>query len=189
MILQRNVKTDESQIEYSSLILFTATATLVKISILLFYRRIFTIVHSWKDFRNWFFIAWIIVMASWGLSWVFAFVFMCKDDVQTLFGSPDILVAKCNNTFMVAYSHSISDFITDILILLIPIPFVWKLQLPTGRKIAVCGIFLLGILAGGSSAVRMAWMTWNVKVGFGVATDEECKFSSPDCTLTADCSQ
>jgi hypothetical protein len=44
--------------------------------------------------------------------------------VQTLFTSPENLAAKCVDTFMVGYSHSISDFISDALILVIPIPLV-----------------------------------------------------------------
>lgn len=34
----------------------------------------------------------------------------------------------------------------DVLILLVPIPIVWGLQLQMIRKILVCGIFLLGVL-------------------------------------------
>ncbi|KAL5401104.1 hypothetical protein PMIN03_011799 [Paraphaeosphaeria minitans] len=42
--------------ECSSLILFSATAGLIKISVLLLYRRIFTIIPSYKDARNLLFI-------------------------------------------------------------------------------------------------------------------------------------
>jgi uncharacterized membrane protein len=66
----------------------------------------------------------ITLISAWSLSYVFAFVFMCRKDVQTLFTSTENAVAKCVNTFAVGYSHSISDFITDALIILIPIPFV-----------------------------------------------------------------
>ncbi|KAK7182982.1 hypothetical protein PSPO01_11081 [Paraphaeosphaeria sporulosa] len=161
------------RLEYSSLILFSATAGLIKISVLLLYRRIFTIIPSYKDARNIFFIVMITLISAWSISWIFAFVFMCRKDVQTLFTNPENLTAKCVDTFAVGYSHSISDFITDALILLIPIPFVWKLHLPVTRKLAVVGIFLMGVLAAGSSLVRMIWMAWNTSVGFGDETDEE----------------
>ncbi|KAF1973174.1 hypothetical protein BU23DRAFT_507193 [Bimuria novae-zelandiae CBS 107.79] len=161
------------RLEYSSLIIYTAVAGLIKISVLIFYRRIFTVTQSRKDWRNWFFIAMIVVITAWALSWIFAFVFMCRRNVQTLFTSPENLAANCVDTLAVGYGHSVSDFITDALIIVIPIPFVWKLHLPTGRKLAVCGVFLLGSLAAGSSLVRMAWMTWNQEVGFGMETDEE----------------
>jgi hypothetical protein len=52
---------------------------------------------------------------------------------------------------------------------------VWKLHLPLGRKLAVVGIFLMGVLAAGSSLVRMIWMIWNNSVGYGDQTDEERK--------------
>ncbi|KAL1601466.1 hypothetical protein SLS60_006381 [Paraconiothyrium brasiliense] len=172
------------RLEYSSLILFTATAGFIKISVLLFYRRIFTIIPSYKDARSWFFIIMITLISAWALSWIFAFVFMCRLSVQTLFTSPENLEAKCVDTFMVGYSHSISDFVSDALIILIPIPFVWKLHLPTARKLAVCGIFLMGALAAGSSLVRMIWMIWNNAVGFGDATDEERQETSIDSSCS-----
>lgn len=34
----------------------------------------------------------------------------------------------------------------DLMVLLVPVPIVWRLQLKTVRKILVCSIFLLGVL-------------------------------------------
>lgn len=36
----------------------------------------------------------------------------------------------------------------DLMVLLVPVPIVWRLQLKTVRKILVCSIFLLGVLYG-----------------------------------------
>ena len=55
---------------------------------------------------------------------------------------------------------------------------IWQLHLPIARKLAVIAVFLMGILASGSSLVRLAWMVYNVKVGFGDSTDEERKYST-----------
>ncbi|KAF2119247.1 hypothetical protein BDV96DRAFT_642284 [Lophiotrema nucula] len=161
------------RLEYSSLILFTVTACCIKVSVLSMYKRIFVVVPSWKDKRNLFFIVMITLISAWAISWTFAFIFMCGKEVQTLFTNPENLLKYCVDTLAVGYSHAISDFITDALIILIPIPFIWQLHLPTGRKLAVCGVFLLGILAAGASMVRMAWMAWNQAQGFGLLTDEE----------------
>jgi hypothetical protein len=109
---------------------------------------------------------------------------------------------------MVGYSYAISDFITDALIILIPIPFVrihiqqetirilrynftnhlqiWQLCLPPGQKIAVLGVFFLGILAAGSSLVRLAWMVWNQTQGLGPQTDEERKHCPSPLQYRAD---
>lgn len=39
---------------------------------------------------------------------------------------------------------AIPNVVTDILFLLFPIPWIWKLVLPMSQKIALSGIFLLG---------------------------------------------
>jgi hypothetical protein len=50
---------------------------------------------------------------------------------------------KCTNTFLMMYALSISDFVTDALILLISIPMIWKLHLPM-RKFGVTIVLLFG---------------------------------------------
>ena len=40
----------------------------------------------------------------------------------------------------------ISDVLTDVMILIIPLPIVWKLQMSTKNKVGLSGVFLLGLL-------------------------------------------
>lgn len=40
--------------------------------------------------------------------------------------------------------NATANVVTDVLILLAPMPIVWQLQMRTGQKIAVCSLFLLG---------------------------------------------
>lgn len=40
--------------------------------------------------------------------------------------------------------NAVSNMVTDVLILIAPLPIVWKLQMRTGQKIEVCSLFLLG---------------------------------------------
>lgn len=42
--------------------------------------------------------------------------------------------------------NSIPNIITDAAILVLPIPFIWKLQLPKAQKLALTSIFILGVL-------------------------------------------
>ena len=44
------------------------------------------------------------------------------------------------------FSYSVVNIVLDFLILLLPIHEVLKLQLPLKEKIALCGVFSLGIL-------------------------------------------
>jgi hypothetical protein len=42
--------------------------------------------------------------------------------------------------------NSIPNIITDALVVILPIPYVWKLQLATPQKLAIVFIFALGAL-------------------------------------------
>lgn len=44
------------------------------------------------------------------------------------------------------FATVITNMIMDIMILTIPWPMIWKLQMPLQQKVAVTGIFLLGSL-------------------------------------------
>lgn len=177
---------------------------LIKISVLSFYRRIFVVIPNFKNARNLFFIAAMVVIGMWSTSFVFTLIFMCGTQIQTLFTELENMAIRCTDTYAVGYGLSVSGFISDTLIIIIPIPYVskpsqirstkfgtptlsvyqvCKLSLPLGRKIGVLGVFILGTLAVRASLVRMSWMIWNNMVGFGIQNDEECKYSlSQKCT-------
>lgn len=53
---------------------------------------------------------------------------------------------KCINIVPVTWALGSSGVITDFMIILIPWPFIWRLQMPTRQKFAVTGMFLLGAL-------------------------------------------
>ena len=42
--------------------------------------------------------------------------------------------------------NSIPNIITDAAILILPLPYIWKLQLPLAQKLALSSIFALGVL-------------------------------------------
>lgn len=42
--------------------------------------------------------------------------------------------------------NSIPNIITDAAILVLPLPYVWRLQLPRAQKLALSSVFALGVL-------------------------------------------
>ena len=55
--------------------------------------------------------------------------------------------AKCiPNTVTLWYFNGVFNIVTDVAILLLPIPIVWKLELPRSQKILLTCIFGLGFL-------------------------------------------
>ncbi|KAI4260462.1 MAG: hypothetical protein L6R42_004053 [Xanthoria sp. 1 TBL-2021] len=53
---------------------------------------------------------------------------------------------------------NIANLLTDILILAMPIPIVWSLQLDRHKKIGVCGLFLLGGFVCIASIMRFYYL-------------------------------
>ena len=50
----------------------------------------------------------------------------------------------CINLQPVSYTNSISDFVLDLIVLALPIPLLWNLNLSLRKKFAVAGMFALG---------------------------------------------
>ena len=42
--------------------------------------------------------------------------------------------------------NAVANITTDLLLLALPLPMIWSLQLATGRKLMLSGVFLLGLL-------------------------------------------
>jgi hypothetical protein len=97
---------------------------MIKVSFLLLYKRIFIVDRSWKDARAVFINAMIIIISLWAGAFTLTFLSMCKGSWQVLFTDIEAALEKCVDTLELGFSLAISDFITDALIIVIPIPFV-----------------------------------------------------------------
>ncbi|TLD14713.1 hypothetical protein PspLS_11081 [Pyricularia sp. CBS 133598] len=67
---------------------------------------------------------------------------------------------------------AIPTVVTNLLLLAMPVPYVWRLRMPTPQKVAVLAVFLFGAIVTVISAIRLvvivnvdvtdADMTWNI---------------------------
>jgi hypothetical protein len=60
--------------------------------------------------------------------------------------NPMLYGAQCGDQTMTFAAVGAADVITDLLILLVPIPILMKLRLPRRNKIGLLAIFCMGIL-------------------------------------------
>lgn len=97
---------------------------MIKVSFLLLYKRIFVVDKSWKTARTFFINAMITIISLWAGGFTLTFLSMCKGDWQVLFIDIEATLEKCVDTLELGYALAISDFITDALIIIIPLPFV-----------------------------------------------------------------
>lgn len=117
--------------------LYCISVALPKISILASYLRIFT---QQKIYRIVTYVVGAIIIAN-------AFA-----GVVTSLASCHPFKARWQFTFpagcidLLPYWRWISmpNIITDVIMLLLPLPIVWHLQVPGAQKIALCGVFVLG---------------------------------------------
>ncbi|KAI0542846.1 hypothetical protein GGR58DRAFT_449825 [Xylaria digitata] len=142
----------------------TAAYGFIKLSIVFFYRRIFvTSKRDRFDLVTKFFIALIL---AWTLAYIFAIAFDCDTVWSAHWGSYSDLFQYCHGGFPVQQIYEsllITDLITDVLIILLPLPKIWTLHLSLTRKAAITGIFLLGAVAVGAAAARLAIFISQVK--------------------------
>ncbi|KAF2087454.1 hypothetical protein K490DRAFT_73821 [Saccharata proteae CBS 121410] len=146
------------QLLYSYPWIYAACVTFTKFSIILFYFRIFgragrnyifTIPCYLACFLNAIYpiIMWSVMGAA------------CKPVSfywNSYIGYTD---GKCINVNQFFLALGITNMLNDVLILIIPIPQVWRLQLPTKKKISVVAILLLGGFVCVASCIRIYYLT------------------------------
>ncbi|ORX95837.1 hypothetical protein BCR34DRAFT_579069 [Clohesyomyces aquaticus] len=142
------------------LLLFPAL-WLIKCSFILFYRRVFTV--DSRDYRDWtniLLILSLVFITIWTLAFGFAWAFACTP-VRGFWSWPYAAdEGPCVDTWKLHRAITISDFLVDFLIIIIPVPMIWRLHLPVGRKVAVLTVFFLGAIAVAASIMRMARVLW-----------------------------
>ena len=83
-------------------------------------------------------------MFLWCLAHIITVIFSCQP--IPYFWDRTIKGGKCINENNFSYGTSAANILTDIAVLVLPIPWLWRLQMKTEKKVAIAGIFLLGSL-------------------------------------------
>ncbi|KUJ07234.1 uncharacterized protein LY89DRAFT_743236 [Mollisia scopiformis] len=131
---------------FASEFISLAALALVKISVLLFYRRLFSVTR-FPIIAN----VVIGIIIAWFIAFFLVMLFAGDpiSDSWTHLGHPRYNVAA----MLVASSYT--DIIIDIAVLALPIPLIKGLHLDTKRKLSVVGIFSLGLFCVVASSVRL----------------------------------
>jgi len=121
-----------------NVLIYNLTLGLLKITILIFYLRLF----PYKQFRQWTWATMVFIFAVVSILLGLA-VFQCKPIAH--FWNKDI-AGKCISYDGVVFSAASLIIFTDILIVCLPIPVIRKLNLTSRRKLGVLLMFALGSL-------------------------------------------
>jgi Fungal rhodopsin domain len=84
------------------------------------------------------------IVITWSTASVISTVFQCNPVAG--FWDSKIPGMKCYNTDAFWYAYAIINIITDVAVLLLPLPEVRKLHLPVMERVGVGAIFAIGIL-------------------------------------------
>ncbi|KAI2642062.1 hypothetical protein GGS21DRAFT_501001 [Xylaria nigripes] len=140
------------QTEFATQLLSVLSLVFTKLSIVLFYRRVFT-GHVFTAISS----VLLVIISCWGVSFFFATLLECNpvsEAWHSLYGTPQHN-ARCYQYLPMFIATAISNMIVDIAILSVPIPIVWNLHISTKQKVAISGIFLLGAFVVGISIARV----------------------------------
>jgi len=137
------------------------TVSFTKLTFIFFYRRIFVTGSSKHNVFGKVTVGVTVLIVLWIIGFVFAFIFNCGSDILANW-TWKIEKEKCDHGLMAENGLAISDFLTDVIVFLLPIPMVrsvcpvcfymlttcqiLRLHMTRGRKIAVLGIFGVGFV-------------------------------------------
>ncbi|KAK2756095.1 hypothetical protein FQN54_005502 [Arachnomyces sp. PD_36] len=149
----------ENVIKYSKILYSTMTAyqwamTAIKCSILMLYYRLFH-VNTPLRYSVYALLTFVIL---WHFSFFFALVFQCTPVAffwdRTIPGGHCVDHGAINNNAL-SVSNAATNVFTDFMILFLPLPMIWKLQLSWIRKAGLLLIFMLGAFDCAVGVIRM----------------------------------
>jgi hypothetical protein len=121
-------------------VFYGTTLGLIKISICLFLLRIFSAANHFRMY------AWIVIAftTAWSILVILTAFILCQPFAFSW--DSTIPGGKCSDQTAWFIAIGVLDLTVDLMILVLPMPIIWKLQLPVGNRIALLGIFCVGVL-------------------------------------------
>ena len=133
------ILSSRNQCFYAAECLYPATVGTIKISTLLLFARIF-------PSRTFTRILWAVglFISTYSTIMILILIFQCKP-IKGYWDSS--LEADCISNAKVFIAMASLNLITDFLVVCLPLPLLWKLQMRLGMKLQVMGIFSVGSLS------------------------------------------
>ena len=134
------------------MVLFSPTFTTIKFALLFFYRRVFFVQQRWLRIAWWanltYLIVWVFgatgfyLFQCWPVQWYYLRYYP-KLHVPT----PGGIQGQCNATTVINVGIPlIFNLLSDLGLLLLPVTAIFKLHVAARKKVAIAGIFGVGVL-------------------------------------------
>lgn len=137
--------------------LYTLTSGLIKLSILLFYRRLSS--RAVSPAFHWTMRISIFVIGAYSITFVLIPIFMCRP-ISAFWDQVDFAkLARgyeytCINEGVDVVAHGIISTVQDLVVAFLPTMLCWNLQMPLRQRIALYSIFALGYTSVALGAMR-----------------------------------
>jgi hypothetical protein len=122
--------------------LYTAMLITIKVSILLSYKRIFG-VSRWGVVLIWL---GVFVVTVFYVICLLLSLLWCKPIAKAWFPLIEGACAPYDVHLILGTASGVVNIVTDFYVLILPMPFVWSLNMKRSRKVRVLVIFGLGLL-------------------------------------------
>ncbi|KAE9363857.1 hypothetical protein N431DRAFT_432028 [Stipitochalara longipes BDJ] len=133
---------------YGCYLAYSTSITFTKLSIIATYTRIFPN----GALRYSIYAVGMVIIIFWITS-IFAIIFTCVP-IQAAWDY-SITDAKCIHILDYFYTAAGVNIATDLLLCFLPLPTIWKLQMPKAQRIVVCVIFGMGTFACVATTLRL----------------------------------
>ncbi|KAL3478258.1 hypothetical protein BJX99DRAFT_224539 [Aspergillus californicus] len=138
---------------FAYVVLYSITVPMVKLSVLLLYRRIFRL--KWTLYIC----AFLSIGYTISVSTTISLACVPTSYFWTQWVYP-LNGGHCRiNLYNFYLWNGVANLFTDVIILCLPMPIVWGLQMPRAQKLAISGIFLLGGFVCVATIVRIYTIT------------------------------
>ncbi|KAI1182780.1 hypothetical protein F5B17DRAFT_419053 [Nemania serpens] len=148
---------------YLSELYYAIDVTLIKLSILTLYLRLFNVDGNLKKACY----AMMAFVLAWGIAVLLTTIFQCSP-VHAAWDKT-ILDAKCFNLANFVIGSNVPNILADAVIIALPLPLLWSLRLSTLRKLGLIALFLVAAITTVISLLRVIFnasispadATWN----------------------------
>lgn len=138
------------QISYATLLTTTLTLAFTKVSVLLFYKRVFQ-GEVFAQVTN----AMFAIIFFWTVGFFFSNLLQCWPISINWNAYGGTAPDRCISETKMYLGQAYSDVLTDLMIIAMPLPCIWAMQLPVRHRIGVSCIFLLGLLTAAAGAAKL----------------------------------
>ncbi|CAG9987080.1 unnamed protein product [Clonostachys byssicola] len=127
----------------------------IKLSLLFFYRRIFTVRRSFRLANN----ILIVIIILWTVAFVLSDLLICGTKLSLSFdANQKLAAAHCGDKGLMLLLFAITSFVTDVSVLIVPLFYIRGLQMPKQQKWGAGLIFLLGLMSTVACILRMIFL-------------------------------